>query len=188
MLWVAIRIIRPTDSIPTHTKDTHFGESLAQYIDRTMRKRVFGHVLTVKAQISLRIRAVWSGPSLSTNRIIGYYRMYEWRGNNRKLLCACARWSESAHFVHVWRHFFAWRRLFNYLEICQSVAIKDKGLRILVRKGLSWNKSRLTLITLGSNFSRRHFEFFFFLENRIWYFMQSVFDADHLQEMSKPVF
>ena len=24
------------------------------------------------------IRAVWSGPSLSANRIVGYYRMYEW--------------------------------------------------------------------------------------------------------------
>ena len=28
-----------------------------------------------KAQISLRIPAVWSGPSLSTNNIVGYYRM-----------------------------------------------------------------------------------------------------------------
>ena len=32
---------------------------------------------TAKAQISLRIRAVWSGPSLSANRIIGYYRMMD---------------------------------------------------------------------------------------------------------------
>ena len=44
-----------------------------------MRKFVFGHMRTVKAQISLRIRAVWSGPSLSANRIIGFYRMYQRR-------------------------------------------------------------------------------------------------------------
>ena len=24
------------------------------------------------------------------------------------LFCACAGWSESAHFTHVWRYFFAW--------------------------------------------------------------------------------
>ena len=30
-------------------------------------------------QVSLRNRAVWSGPSLSPNSRIGYYRMYEWK-------------------------------------------------------------------------------------------------------------
>ena len=38
---------------------------------------------TAKAQISLRIRAVWSGSSLSANRIIGYYRMYQRRESPR---------------------------------------------------------------------------------------------------------
>ena len=33
----------------------------------TMRKHVIGHVWTAKANISLRICAVWSGPSLSSN-------------------------------------------------------------------------------------------------------------------------
>ena len=32
-----------------------------------MGKRVFGHMRAAKAQISLRIRAAWSGPSLSAN-------------------------------------------------------------------------------------------------------------------------
>ena len=36
-----------------------------------MQKRVFEHMRTVMAQISLRLRAVWSGPSVSTNRISG---------------------------------------------------------------------------------------------------------------------
>ena len=52
---------------------------------------------------------VWSGPSLLINRIIGYYRMFQWRANVRMRLRACAGWSEYMHFVHVWRHFFfAW--------------------------------------------------------------------------------
>ena len=45
----------------------------------TMRNCIFGNMRRAKAQISLRIRAVWSGHSLSANRIIRYYRMYEWR-------------------------------------------------------------------------------------------------------------
>ena len=43
---------------------------------RAMRKRVFGHMRTAKAQISLPIRAVWSATLLSPNKIIEYYGMY----------------------------------------------------------------------------------------------------------------
>ena len=35
---------------------------------------------------------VWSVPSLSANRIIGYYRMYKWRANTQMILCTCAGW------------------------------------------------------------------------------------------------
>ena len=45
-----------------------------------------------KTQISLRIRTIWSGPSLSTNRIIWHYRMYQRRTNAWIRLCACAVW------------------------------------------------------------------------------------------------
>ena len=65
---------------------------------------------TVKAQIRLHIRAVWSEPSLSANWTIGYYRMYEWRAKVRMVICSCAGWSESVHFAHIWRHFCTWRR------------------------------------------------------------------------------
>ena len=34
-----------------------------------MRKRVFGQMRTAMAQITLRIRVVWSGPSLFANRL-----------------------------------------------------------------------------------------------------------------------
>ena len=57
-----------------------------------MQKRVFEHMRTAKAQISLRIRAIWSGPSVSANRIIGCNRMYQWRVNARVRLCACVEW------------------------------------------------------------------------------------------------
>ena len=50
---------------------------------------------TAKAQIRLRISAVWSVPSLSANRTTRYYRMYEWRSKARMILCACAGWSEA---------------------------------------------------------------------------------------------
>ena len=36
-----------------------------------MRKHVYGHMRTAKAQIRLRISAVWSGPSFSASRFIG---------------------------------------------------------------------------------------------------------------------
>ena len=35
--------------------------------------------------------------AFSSNRIIWYYRMYEWRAKARIILCACAGWSESVH-------------------------------------------------------------------------------------------
>ena len=42
-----------------------------------MQKDVLGLMQTVKAQITLHIQAVCSLQSLSANRNIGYYRMYE---------------------------------------------------------------------------------------------------------------
>ena len=59
-------------------------------------ENAFGHMRTAKAQIRLRIRAVWSGPSLSTIRIIGYYRIYQLRAKPWMSLCTCAGWSDCA--------------------------------------------------------------------------------------------
>ena len=77
-------------------------------LGHAMQKCVFGKMRTAKAQISLRIRAVWSGPLLCANWIIRYCIMYRWRAKDRMVLCACAGWSEPAHFAHVRRHVFAW--------------------------------------------------------------------------------
>ena len=64
----------------------------AQFMGLAERNRLSVQMRTEKAQISLSIRAVWSGPSLSANRIIGHYRMYKWRANTQMRLCACAEW------------------------------------------------------------------------------------------------
>ena len=72
----------------------------------TMRKRVPGPMRTAGTHISLCMCAVLPGPSLSANRIIGYYRMYEWRAKARMILSECARLCESAHFAHARRHLF----------------------------------------------------------------------------------
>ena len=70
-----------------------------------MQKSVLGHMRIGKAQISLHIHTVRSGPSLFTRRIIGYYRMYEWRAKARMILCAYPGWSECTFCVFR-RHFF----------------------------------------------------------------------------------
>ena len=87
--------------------------TLGKYRSPALQKYVFGHMLTEKAQISLCIHAVWSGPSLSAARIIEYYRMYQWRAKSWIRPCAWASWCESAHFAHTQRHFFAWRGQYN---------------------------------------------------------------------------
>ena len=59
-------------------------------------KRTFEHMWTAKAQISLLICASWSGLLLSAKKIIGYYRMNEWRANTWLIVCTCTGWSECA--------------------------------------------------------------------------------------------
>ena len=118
-----------------------------------MRKRVFGHMRTAKAQVSLRIRTIWSGPSLSANRIIGYYRMFEWRAKIQMILCAYAGWSEPAHFAHVRRHIFASRDpLIMYICLLEFNSV-GWNLKLIVKKTphknindvtVKWPQSRST--------------------------------------------
>ena len=68
---------------------------ILHHLGHTMQKRVFGHMQTAKAQISLRIHAVCSGPSLFAYRIIN-------KGPN-DILCMHG-WSQSGHFVHIRKH------------------------------------------------------------------------------------
>ena len=66
------------------------------YVGKTMRKRVLGHIRTAKAQISLCICAISSGPSLSVNIMARRYRMYQ-GSSAHIILCACAG--------RIWRRF-----------------------------------------------------------------------------------
>ena len=79
---------------------------------RAMRNRVFGHMWTAKAQISLRGRAGWFGLSLSANRIIGHYRMYKWKAKARMRLCACVGWIWICAFCACSKTRFRWRGLY----------------------------------------------------------------------------
>ena len=78
---------------------------------------------TVKAQVGLCIHTVWPGLLLSANRIIGYYRMYEWRAKAQMILYTYAGWSESAHSAHVWRHYHL---MWPIYELSLSVALIHK--------------------------------------------------------------
>ena len=87
-------------------------------------KSVFGHMRTVKAQISLLIHAAWSGP----NRIIGYYRMFEWRAKAQMILWTGAGWAESVHFLHGQgifsldtTHIVCWKCWILTTVSCQSI-------------------------------------------------------------------
>ena len=72
---------------------------------RTMWEYVFGHMQTVKGQTSLDICDDWSEPALSSNRIIGYYRLYEWKTMTMMILYVCARLSDSTH-LHMFQGTF----------------------------------------------------------------------------------
>ena len=99
------------------SKPAHFAHIRRYFfVWRGPLKRVLGHMRTAKSQISLRIRAVWSSPSLTANRITGYNRMYERRAKARVILCSRAWRSDSAHFARVRRYFFAWRGPFLSLH------------------------------------------------------------------------
>ena len=104
-------------------------QNVTNYIGWAMWKPVFGRMRTAKAQISLRIGAGWSGPLLSANRVIGYYRIFQWRANARIRLRKCAEWCESACFTLAQRHFFAWcgpYRCVNEVKKLQVRQVFDK--------------------------------------------------------------
>ena len=76
-------------------------EKVGQLWTLTLWNRSSG-IWTGKAQVSLHIRSVWTGPSLHANRIIGYYR-YAWMESNglddtlRRMIRVCAFCSLRKH-------------------------------------------------------------------------------------------
>ena len=90
-------------------------------IGHAMRKPAFRHMWTAKAQISLHIRAAWSGTSLSANSIIGYYRMYDWRAKTWMILCAYTGWSDSVLSPRL-KALFCLTRHGTYLELSNGTS------------------------------------------------------------------
>ena len=69
-----------------------------------------------EGQISQRICTVWSGPFLSTARIIGYYRIYQWRVKAPMRLCSCRMiWIHT--FWACSQALFAWHSSNNNTQI-----------------------------------------------------------------------
>ena len=79
-------------------------------------------------------------PSLSAKRIIGYYRMYEWRAKARMILCVCAVWSDFACFAHIRRYSArvlaaSWEQVRTSIFEVQSTLVisNSKGLPEILR-------------------------------------------------------
>ena len=113
----------------------------------------FGHMGTAKAQISLRIRAVRSGLSLSANRITGRYRMYEWRAKARMIIFAHAQDDLNLCVAHVQRHFFDWRgtvfkgRFCSYLDRSTSICSRPSPSTLLTEGTLFRVRKKPILLT-----------------------------------------
>ena len=94
--------------------------------------------------------AVWSRPLLSAYRIIGYYRMNEWRVKAWTKPCACARWSESAYFAHVWRRFFAWRGSYEdppgKVTVTEHSPHSTQGFNCFTLEFVKWSSLCLNLV------------------------------------------
>ena len=94
------------------------------YMGRTLWKHVLGHMRTVNAQIRLHICAVWSGSSLSPNRIIENYRISQWRAPdvtehmhddlNLRMLCMFEG-TFSLDLTHIYNEYGTTDTLFIYL-------------------------------------------------------------------------
>ena len=84
------------------------GITFSSKLGSAMWKRVFGHTLIAKTQISLRIRAVWSGPSLFAYRIIGYWRIYRYITKVLIRLYCFVGWPGSLLLPYVQNTYFLW--------------------------------------------------------------------------------
>ena len=90
------------------------------YMGHAMQKLVFEHTWILKAQISLYICAVYPRPSLSANKIIGYYRLlYNLKIDRLTLADGCFQPSEYSDGDCL--GFFPIEYLYLKLELHQSV-------------------------------------------------------------------
>ena len=79
------------------------------HVSRAMRKYVLCHMQTTKAQISLRIRAVWSAPCCSLLREYNISRFYSQNFKTLASFCGCAGRFVSGLVGNSRRHIFSCR-------------------------------------------------------------------------------
>ena len=123
----------------------------------------YTYMRTAKAQIRLRIRAVWSVPSLSANRIISNYRIYIWRSKARIILSTREGWSQKAHFAHARRYFFASHCSYAEHAIAH-IALDKQCVQINIGQAFIWihcsfllmQKPNLAESTVFRSPSRKH--------------------------------
>ena len=70
------------------------------------------------------------------NRIIGYYRKYDWRGKARRILWAYAGWSESSHFCACSKALFSLPRPRYHFIFLLMIQVDDKQINVI------WSKVR----------------------------------------------
>ena len=162
-IWVSL-VVKFNESLTNDIVSfEQLGPGLNRYLYKigfAIRKPVFGHKRAAKARISMRIRAVCSGPSLFANRIIGYYSMYEEsKGSDDTLrmhrmiwICADCPCS-NAHF-----------RLMR-LNYDQKFIVMSTSILVLMktRMNASWVKENVMLALSSLNFWSGLFHFWIYV-------------------------
>ena len=135
------------------------------------RKHVFGHMRTAKAQITLRVRAVWSRLPLSANRLIGYYRKVQTQVVPMRRMtwicafCACSKACfspDAAHlreldaFCYFFCICFKWRHLLCPHVLKKGLHLKEHILsfqgRLFVRREVNNAESCLSWMCINYQF------------------------------------
>ena len=122
-------------------------------------KHVFGHIRTSKDQFGLRIHTVWSGPFLSTNRIIGCYRMIERRAKPRWIFvrsCLFA-WHHENMPIYFWSPFITKTRLYKHIENFTTKKTENFQIKIPIFFFFSYFFSKHRLLVLVRTASPRRF-------------------------------
>ena len=89
------------------------------------------HMRTAKVQISLHICAVRPGLLLSTNRIIGCYRIYQWRSNARVSITKTYLYN----YDPLKPHFYIVKLGFTGVYIIFLTSVQKHRLWVLIRGG-----------------------------------------------------
>ena len=134
-----------TWTVPQLYEDWSLCTVTCLHVGRTTWTRVLGHMRTVKVQISLHIYIVWSEPTLSANRIIRHYKMYQETVNARMRLCAFVGWIfQQAHNV----------KMTSYQRRCDVITSHRRWYDVILTHR-RWYDVILTLYVKMTSYQRR---------------------------------